>query len=196
MAVATLHAESWRAFYRGAYQDEYLDGDIVEDRLRVWEERLLTPAPDQFVVLAEEDDELIGFACAYGGHDDTWGSFLDNIHVRPEYQRRGVGARIMAEVAAWCRANYTDCGLHLWVLGAESWGTTFLPAPRRQQSGREHLVPTRRRTDPTGAATRGKRSRTSRGRERVGLHVLREPALCSRQSPSNVRASMTHLPHR
>jgi hypothetical protein len=75
MAVATLHAESWRAFYRGAYRDEYLDGDIVEDRRRVWEERLLTPAPDQFVVLAEDDDELIGFACACGGHDDTWDRF-------------------------------------------------------------------------------------------------------------------------
>jgi hypothetical protein len=86
MAVATLHAESWRAFYRGAYRDEYLDGDVVEDRLRVWEERLSTPAPYQFVVLAEEEDELIGFACAYGGHDETWGSFLDNIHVRPKHQ--------------------------------------------------------------------------------------------------------------
>ena len=117
MAIATLHAESWRAFYRGAYRDEYLDGDVFEDRLRVWEERLSTPAPYQFVVLAEENDELIGFASAYGGHDETWGSFLDNIHVRPKHQRRGVGARLMAEVAAWCRANYADCGLYLWVLG-------------------------------------------------------------------------------
>ena len=68
MAVATLHAESWRANYRGAYRDEYLDGDVLEDRLRVWEERLCTPAPNQFVVLAEEGDDLIGFACVYGGH--------------------------------------------------------------------------------------------------------------------------------
>jgi hypothetical protein len=45
MAVATLHAESWRAHYRGAYRDEYLDGDCVQDRIRVWEERLSTPAP-------------------------------------------------------------------------------------------------------------------------------------------------------
>ncbi|MGA9725050.1 MAG: hypothetical protein WBQ86_21520 [Candidatus Binatus sp.] len=76
MAVATLHAESWRAHYRGAYRDGYLDGDVVQDRIRVWKERLSTPAPNQFVVLAEEDDDLIGFACAYGGHDETWGSLL------------------------------------------------------------------------------------------------------------------------
>ncbi len=74
------------------------------------------PAPNQFVVLAEEDDDLIGFACAYGGQDETWGSLLDNIHVRPEHQRRCVGAALVAEVAAWCRANYAGCDLYLWVL--------------------------------------------------------------------------------
>ena len=35
MAVARLHAESWRVHYRGAYRDAYLDGDVVEDRIRV-----------------------------------------------------------------------------------------------------------------------------------------------------------------
>jgi hypothetical protein len=62
-AVTALHAESWRAHYRGAYRDEYLDGDLAEERLRVWEQRLSTPAPNQFVVLAFEGDDLIGFAC-------------------------------------------------------------------------------------------------------------------------------------
>jgi GNAT superfamily N-acetyltransferase len=116
MAIATLHAESWRAHYRGAYRDEYLDGDVVEDRIHVWEGRLSAPAPNEFVVLAEEGDDLIGFACVYGGHDETWGSFLDNIHVRPDRQGRGFGAGLMGEVAAWCRANYADWGLYLWVL--------------------------------------------------------------------------------
>lgn len=115
-AIAALHAESWRTHYRGAYRDEYLDGDVFEDRQRVWNERLSRPAPNQFVVLAFEDDDLIGFACVYGGHDPTWGSLLDNIHVQPGHQHRGVGARLIAEVAAWCRANYAACGLYLWVL--------------------------------------------------------------------------------
>ena len=116
MAVAMLHTESWRAHYRGAYRDEYLDGDVVEDRIRVWEGRLSSPSPNQFVVLAEEGDDLIGFACAYGGHDEIWGSLLDNIHVRSEHQRRGVGAGLLAEVVAWCREHYADRGLYLWVL--------------------------------------------------------------------------------
>jgi len=151
MAVATLHAESWRAFYRGAYRDEYLDGDVFEDRLRVWEERLSTPAPYQFVVLAEEDDELIGFASAYGGHDETWGSFLDNIHVRPKHQRRGVGARLMAEVAAWCRANYADCGLYLWVLEQNRGAQLFYQRLGASDQGGEISEP------PGGGQIHGRR---------------------------------------
>jgi GNAT superfamily N-acetyltransferase len=135
MAVATLHAESWRAHYRGAYRDEYLDGEVVQDRIRVWKERLSTPAPNQFVVLAEGEDDLIGFACAYGGHDETWGSLLDNIHVRPEHQRRGIGAALLAEVAGggWGGLSREQRRLRSLPLGAaaEPPGTAFLPTPRR-----------------------------------------------------------------
>jgi len=29
-AVAALHAESWRRNYRGAYSDDFLDGEVFE----------------------------------------------------------------------------------------------------------------------------------------------------------------------
>jgi hypothetical protein len=38
-AIATLHADSWRRHYRGAYLDSFLDGDVVADRLAVWGQR-------------------------------------------------------------------------------------------------------------------------------------------------------------
>lgn len=34
-AVARLHADSWRRYYRGAYSDAFLEGDVVQDRLSV-----------------------------------------------------------------------------------------------------------------------------------------------------------------
>ena len=107
-----------------------------------------TPALNQFVVLAEEDDDLIGFACAYGRHDETWGSLLDNIHVRPEYQRRGFGAGLVAEVAAWCRANYADCGLYLWVLEQNHPAQRFYQRLGASDQGGEISEPLRRRADP------------------------------------------------
>ncbi len=141
-AIATLHAESWRVTYRGAYRDEFLDGDVLEDRLGVWEMRLSAPRSDQFVTIAEDEDRVVGFACAYGRDDERWGTLLDNIHVRPERHRRGTGTRLLSEVARWCRANYADCGLYLWVLsqngqarrfyerlGATDWGGDVFEPP-------------------------------------------------------------------
>ncbi len=115
-AVARLHAESWRLHYRGAYRDDFLDGDVVQDRLDTWRERFSTSSRDQFVVLAEEDGRLVGFACAYGREDAEWGTLLDNLHVVPERHGRGTGAGLVTRIGAWCRAEHPDDGLYLWVL--------------------------------------------------------------------------------
>src|SRR5262245_66039307 len=91
VTIATLHAEGWQATYRGAYRDEFLDGGVVEDRLRVWGDRLSAPPPNQFVVIAEDEGRVLGFACAYGREDPRWGTLLDNIHVRRDLHRQGTG---------------------------------------------------------------------------------------------------------
>lgn len=41
--IAMLHAESCRTAYRGAYSDEFLDGDVFRDRQDVWQARLTAP---------------------------------------------------------------------------------------------------------------------------------------------------------
>jgi GNAT superfamily N-acetyltransferase len=115
-AIADLHARSWRATYRGSYRDDYLDGGVHEDRLTVWTSRLNDPPPNQFVVVAEDDDTIVGFACAYGGHDAQWGSFLDNIHADPDRHREGTGTGLVAAVVDWCRERFPEHGLHLSVL--------------------------------------------------------------------------------
>ncbi len=114
--IATLHAHSWRSAYRGALRDEFLDGGIDEDRRNVWEARLAAPAPNQLVIVAHENERVVGFACAYGSADAEWGTLLDNLHVRREGQRRGTGRRLMSEVAAWCSAHHASRGLYLWGL--------------------------------------------------------------------------------
>ena len=114
--IAKLHAESWRVAYRGMYRDEYLDGEVFEDRLHVWQERLTSPAPNQFAIVVEEGKNIAGFACAFGDDDPQRGTLLDNIHVKPEGKRRGGGTRLIAEVARWAFREYPASGLYLWVL--------------------------------------------------------------------------------
>jgi GNAT superfamily N-acetyltransferase len=44
------------------------------------------------ITLAEADDRLMGFICAFGGHDPIWGSLIDNLHVHPSAKGKGLGA--------------------------------------------------------------------------------------------------------
>lgn len=100
--IAKLHANSWRFAYRGVINDEYLRTEADRDRLRFWQERLELPAPNQRVLLLEENASLLGFACVYIDHDPEFGSFLNNLHVAQDHLGRGCGARLMFAVRDCC----------------------------------------------------------------------------------------------
>ena len=115
-AVAALHARSWRESYRGEFTDAFLDGDLEGDRLVVWRERLEHPPGNQYVELAFDGDTLIGIVCVYGDHHESWGSFVDNLHVAAETKGKGVGAALMRQAGRWLAERYPDIGVYLLVL--------------------------------------------------------------------------------
>lgn len=123
--VARLHADSWRRTYRGMMRDEFLDGDLVQERLSAWRERLQSPAPNQLIVVAEASGVIQGFICVFGDDDARWGSLIDNLHVRQEVQTKGIGRQLMREAAAWVTLNYPRCGLYLWVMQANDNAQRF-----------------------------------------------------------------------
>jgi ribosomal protein S18 acetylase RimI-like enzyme len=127
-AVAALHADSWRRHYRGAYADSFLDGDLQADRLAVWSERLIEPAVGARTVVAETDGEVVGFCHTLLDADPTWGAFVDNLHVYGEYQRRGIGARLMADSAGFVVTERPQSRLYLWVLAQNGAGQGFYEA--------------------------------------------------------------------
>jgi ribosomal protein S18 acetylase RimI-like enzyme len=114
--IAALHAASWRDSYRGMLSDEFLDGDLVADRAEVWIERLTSPIPNQRIVLAETGKQLVGFACAFGSTDSKLGTLLDNLHVARDFQRQGIGVKLLSEIVTWCQTELPGEGLFLWVL--------------------------------------------------------------------------------
>ena len=103
-AIAALQTETWRFAYRGILSDAYLDGDLAEDRRALWRERLNGPPdPDRVTIQAEPAGgpaaAPLAFACILAGHDG-WGSLVDNLHVRPDVLRQGLGRTVLRAAAS------------------------------------------------------------------------------------------------
>ena len=139
-AVAALHADSWRRNYRGAYSDEFLDGDVDENRRAVWTERLTAAQTDRSTIVAEHDGVVVGFVHTVFDHDPEWGSFVDNLHVTHDRKRAGIGAQLMAESARAVLARATTPGLYLWVLEPNTAAQAFYTARGGAPAGREDRV--------------------------------------------------------
>lgn len=125
--IATLHADSWRRHYRGAYSDAFLDGDVDADRFAVWAERLRTQNGSTATILAESDGVLVGFIHVVFEDHPTWGALIDNLHVTSARKRAGIGTRLMAEAAEAVTARGPG-GLYLWVLEQNVEGRAFYEA--------------------------------------------------------------------
>lgn len=146
IAIAALHAESWRRHYRGAYSDSFLDGNVVDDRETVWTERLRTDDGGSHTVLAEDDAGIVGFAHGVFDSDPTWGALLDNLHVRQRHKRQGVGSELLALIAQAVSERETP--LYLWVLEQNVHARAFYEARRAARIERAHV------SAPGGVASR------------------------------------------
>jgi ribosomal protein S18 acetylase RimI-like enzyme len=127
-AIADLHADSWRRHYRGAYLDSFLDGDVVANRMAEWTGRLSRATLDRYTVVADLGGAVAGFAHTILDGDPAWGAFLDNLHVRHDLKRRGIGARLLAETARAVVRHRPSTGLSLRVLEQNTAAQAFYQA--------------------------------------------------------------------
>ncbi len=135
--IAMLHAESWRKSYRGMLSDDFLDREVVANRLAVWRNRLDSPVKGQFVLVAEENKRLCGFVCLFANYDENVGALLDNLHVRLEQQGRGLGKALMSRSGAWLQENYPQSGLYLWVFANNEPARRFYERLGGQMAGQK-----------------------------------------------------------
>lgn len=123
--IAHLHADSWRRTYRGMLRDDFLDGELVRNRLGVWNDRLGSIRTDQFVLVAENQKQVLGFICVYGNEDPHYGSLIDNLHVAHAHKREGIGTFLMRQAGCWLEQNYEQYGVYLWVMEANQPARRF-----------------------------------------------------------------------
>ena len=113
--IAQLHANSWKQHYRGILSDDFLDNRVETERMKVWQDRFSSPALNQRVSIAKEDDGIVGFACLFLDDDPTFGSLIDNLHVVPRRQKSGIGRRLMKNCADIIQLEGTIKKMYLWV---------------------------------------------------------------------------------
>ena len=124
-AIAALHTQNWRQAYRTILSPAYLEGDLMSERLRLWNERFSASKTNQWILLAEECGELLGFTCAYGAEDVEHGTLLENLHVAQNARGSGLGAALVRAVFQWSNTGYPGLGIHLWALEQNSPARRF-----------------------------------------------------------------------
>lgn len=135
-AIAAVHTLSWRSAYRGHLPDAFLDGDLAAEHVAGWTRRFAGRAGTLTVVARGPDGALAGFAHTMIDHDPRLGSFLDNLHVRPELRRHGIGRRLLAETAARLRDAGASGGLYLDVIETNEPARAFYAALGGVEAGR------------------------------------------------------------
>ncbi len=123
--IAHLHAVSWQQNYHKALSKNYLENFVEKDRLNVWQKRFATSNPDQHVIVAEENNLFVGFACTYLNEDPICGALLDNLHVYKNHQGKGIGKELMNHSARWVFEKDPNSKFYLWVLAVNKSAFQF-----------------------------------------------------------------------
>lgn len=109
--LARLHVTTWNATY-GAFG---LRGPSVEIRERQWRAAFERRDPDWFSLVVERlDGGLVGFAQAGRSDNPAYEGELRKIHFLRDYQRLGLGSRLVGHVARrFLAAGITS----MWLFG-------------------------------------------------------------------------------
>lgn len=125
-AIAQVRVIAWRTTYRGMIPAAYLDAMKVEDSAALWE-RILTASPNTTNTFVAEAAGLVaGFASGLMLPEPRLGfdAELSAVYLEREYQRQGVGRRLVARVAAAQQAHGAT-GLIVWVIAGNKLARAF-----------------------------------------------------------------------
>lgn len=106
-AIARLHLASWRRAYRDLAPREAFEALDEATRVRRWTATLTEPLAQQAVVVAEQSGRLAGVGMATAPSQPGFGARgeVGSLYLDPDFQRLGLGRRLMSalagQVGAW-----------------------------------------------------------------------------------------------
>ncbi|HQR11349.1 MAG TPA: GNAT family N-acetyltransferase [Casimicrobiaceae bacterium] len=125
-AIARVRVDAWRTTYKGMIPDAYLAAMKVEDSTALWEKILLAEPNSTSVFVASDAVGVVGFAAGHMLAEPKHGfnAELSAVYLVRDAQRAGVGARLVATVAAAQRAHGAT-GLIVWVIAGNRPARAF-----------------------------------------------------------------------
>ncbi|WP_341224467.1 GNAT family N-acetyltransferase [uncultured Arcticibacterium sp.] len=123
--IARIHASSWKKHYKGIVPDYLLTEKLDIDRLAIWKERLKKSNANQRIILALDQNKIIGFSCIYLHHSSGYGALLDNLHVLSSHQGKGIGLILMQKSFDWVFEMTPEDQLYLTVLSKNEPAKSF-----------------------------------------------------------------------
>ncbi len=125
-AIARVRVDSWRTTYRGLVPDAYLDGMQLDASIEMWARVLSAGASTASVFVAEDAGEVVGFAAGNMLPEPKHGlnAELSAIYLRREFQRAGLGRRLVCAVARAQRAHGAT-GLIVWIIAGNKAARAF-----------------------------------------------------------------------
>jgi ribosomal protein S18 acetylase RimI-like enzyme len=131
LAMATVNVETRRCNYVGIFPAELLARANPERIAERWMKNLFTEPnpPGSFGLVAERDDEVIGFVMAGPARDKDLGASgeMYTLYVHPRCHRQGIGHKLMQEAAIYLQEQ-GHSAFYLWVLTANLPGRAFYEA--------------------------------------------------------------------
>jgi GNAT superfamily N-acetyltransferase len=125
-AIARVRIDGWRTAYRGLVPGAYLDSMQVDASAALWE-KILTAGPNSAsVFVAARGDEVVGFAAGNKLNEPRYGldAELTAVYLRREFQRVGIGRRMVAAVVDAQRAHGATAMI-VWLLAANKPARAF-----------------------------------------------------------------------
>ena len=128
-AIARVRIDGWRTSYRGLIPAAYLDGMQVDASTALWDKILAAGPNPASVFVASHGDEVIGFAASSLLAEPKFGlnAELTAVYLRREFQRVGLGRRLIAAVVDDQRALGAT-GMIVWVIAANKPARAFYEA--------------------------------------------------------------------
>lgn len=123
--IAAVHIASWREAYTDVVPQEYLDGLDVASRTERWREHFAGLDHATSVWVAQEAEEVLGFASLGPSRDedaDRTTMEIYSIYLEPSAWGRGVARELMRTVVA---ALPSGAAVTLWVLAANERAQRF-----------------------------------------------------------------------